>query len=485
MGKYDARIEEMRQQLTNARGAESSRETDRLSELIGLWAPKREALLDELTSRAHWAVAIADPLPAKWTRLIAAARVELGTLFGESAKDLKLKPGLQLWWFAAFKAEDDFLSTLAALPLPGRIVDLNKHQAELGQRIVELQEKWLLVLDQKRLFRTPETQVIDELDRMVQDAVKDLESKYKEALLALARLPEQSQRLVAKIIEKLKLTKVEGVAEEAAKEAAKKIVEEITQLEVPEGSGEAAKTTAQALSTTAAVAKTVLDAYFARVRTYKDLLSRERGSVLRMFMTNREAVGVYMRESGMVKAVEWRIHALTTLEQWVNARRIPGQKTDATVFATEVGTSLKTIWDQTETFDRQFRERFSGVFMGTLTNETLESLAEKYLFERHLEKVHARGASGRIDDYSRMLPPAIGSEIDKGFDPLLKVRGQVSPEIEQLLSLKCQQFKAYVQRYIQSQVEELVRTSYSLRDIFRKERISVDFDRGELSSDLR
>ncbi|MEJ1933912.1 hypothetical protein WDZ92_27255, partial [Nostoc sp. NIES-2111] len=173
---------ELRTQLAAAVKGETGRTATRLGELIDQWAARRETLLEELADPSKWKT-YSEPLPERWAARVRQARVELGQLFGDGARDLLMAPPLQLWWAQALRNEDQFLSA----PLFGvaaRSADeLNRYQLSRDNLIRELTEKWNALRSTTASFQSPELQAIAEVDRLMQEILSEFDSRVDKTLI--------------------------------------------------------------------------------------------------------------------------------------------------------------------------------------------------------------------------------------------------------------------------------------------------------------
>jgi hypothetical protein len=485
MGAFDARITELRTQRRQTLPAQAPTTAARLDECIDRWGVVRDALLEQLLLHASTVDVLSNGLPVEWTRAVKRTRTELRVLFADRTRDIVLDGATQVWWFQQFTTEDDMLAGLLALRSPERLQELYAHQVRLGRTIFELRDKWSWLLETKRGIRTPEMQLIDQMDRDVREAMEKIELRWREILLSLSKMPDHTRAMLQKVAAALKVGAEQPANRAAAEEGAKKAIEAITNVELPEGTGDAVKTMAAGIETTATLFQTMLAAHVERIRTYKGLLARQRGSVLRLFNEHRDAASRYRREQGLDKAREWSADAVSHVSSWAEKLPTVGQQTDGLAFASRLIATITKRLQQTETWDGDFRREFAGVFVDTLSTTTVEQLAERYLFEQHMAKTLSVPVAARIEDMARLLPGAVNEAADQAFAPMLGPSAATPAEIQALLTGKHAAFRAHMTKVLTERVNVLLGNAYRLRDVFRPGQIASDFDRSELSNDLR
>ncbi|MCU0647663.1 MAG: hypothetical protein MUF00_06690 [Gemmatimonadaceae bacterium] len=485
MGAFETRITELRAQRRQLFPALPAATAARLDECIDRWGVQRDAALEQLLFLASTVEVLGNGLPVEWTRAVNRTRTELRVLFAERVKDVVLDAPSQLWWFQQYCTEDEMFAGLLTLRSPERLQELYAHQVRLGRTIGELRDKWTWLLETKRAVRTPEMQLIDQMDRDIRDAMEKIDLRWREMLLSMSKVPDHTRAMLQKVATALKISDEKPGNRAAAEEAAKKTIEAITNVELPEGAGEAVKTTAAGVDMTATMFQSILGAHVERIRTYKALLARQRGSVLRLFTEHREAALRYRREQGLEKAREWSADAVNLVSAWAGKLATPGQKTDGLAFASLLIATINKLVQHTETWDGDFRREFAGVFVDALSTSTIEQLAERYLFEQQVAKTMSVPVATRIEDMARLLPAAVNEAADQAFAPLLAPQAAAPAEIQALLTGKHAAFRAYMTRVLADRVNVLLGNAYRLRDVFRPSQIASDFDRSELSSDLR
>lgn len=478
MGKYDARIDEMRRQLDLALKGEKNQISKRLSDLITQWAVKREALLDDLVLITKWKPS--DPMKKRWDDRITQGRLDLATLFGDSVKDLMLPPAVLLWWQQALRLEDDFISLPLLGLVPRRAEELGFAQMTRANLILELLEKWSWLLSAKASFEAPELQAVSEMDRLMQDVIGEYDRTIDRALISIGEMRTKATAVADKAREAVKNSKVGGgvawvkfAVTEFLKSAAG----------VPDELASAMPNVTQALDTMQTVAEVNARAAQARVRQYRELLALERGAPLRMFKTNRDQVEQFQRASANTQTLY--DEASSALTMWSAGRLTDGHRVDAVVFANVIMVNLTSLLAVNKQSETLFREKFEGVFYGALKTETLEALAQQYLFAQKIAQLNARGTPRKLQNVSQQLPGAVDAQIDKAFEPLLQFDSETPPEIRELLTLKNREFKEHVRKHIEPKIKALLNVTSHLQELFGESRIAADFDRQQLIEEIK
>ena len=114
-------------------------------------------------------------------------------------------------------------------------------------------------------------------------------------------------------------------------------------------------------------------------------------AILQIFKANREKVAAYERDNNLSKTNNVRARAIAAVMQWAQAQPTDALKYDATLFATEVASSLQAAYDRSKGMDDSFRSKFNGLFTGPLSDGNLEILSERYVYQRQLRWPEGQG----------------------------------------------------------------------------------------------
>jgi hypothetical protein len=478
MGKYDQRILELRKQLELATKGEKTPVSKRLDEMITQWAAKREVLLDDLVLITKWKPS--DPMKKRWDDRVTLGRTELASVFADGVKDLMLPPAVQLWWQQALKLEDEFISMPMLGLVPRRAEELGFAQMTRANLILELMEKWTWLLSSKASFQEPELQAVAEMDRLIQEVISEYDKTIDRALIKVGELRGKAAAFAEKARERVKKSKL-GAAADWIKTVGVEVLK--IAADVPEELSATASSTAQALDITQNVAETNARAAQAKIALYRDLLARERGAPLRMFKTNRDQVEQYLRTSASTQTLY--DEASTALISWTAGRVTDGLRADAVTFANPIMVNLKALHQVNTQSEALFKEKFEGVFYGGLKADTLEALAQQYLFGQKIAQLKARGASRKLQDVARQLPGAVETQIDNAFEPLLQFDSDTPAEVRELLTLKNKEFREHVRKHLDPKIKSLLNVTSHLQELFGESRIAQDWERQQLIDELK
>lgn len=486
MATYGNRITELRDLLKQATTGADERIVKTLTTCIDKYSDLRQRALDDLVDFIARASAGNLGTQARWESRIASVRAEYNRLFGDSVKDLMLPPPVQLFWFAALQAEDAFFERLAKVKTPQLLDDILKHQDGLSKLIAELQDGWTFLLSSDQALQTDEMRAVQQLDEMVQKILSEVDGWHREMIDNLARAEEAVKKAAANVKDKAK--EALGRAAPVAGAALEMLKQYVIDTIKPGGLDSDFDTQLEAVRQQAELRKQLLVErtryYRSLVQTYQSLLSAEKGGVLSMFKKTRDEVDRYLSTSDIAKAKVWFDQAKGQLSDWASGLPTSRQKDDATSFRNDVVQHIESDWKITEDLDKNFRERFSGVFIVPLKTETIESLAEKYLFKQHLQTIAGRGAAAKLDDYRNKLP-AHTEGMERALRPLEDAMSSLPPEVQDLAKLKNREFQAYVRERTKNHIETLLPVIDELKKMLEPSSLEKDFNREELEGMLR
>ncbi len=484
MGKYDARLIELRKML-EPRGV--PRPDDVMVKLklsIDLWGEKRERLLVDLADRTLWAHVRTDPLAEHWKRLIKAARTDVAYHFGASTISVVMDPMLLREWLKAMREEDRFLEMLHDLTTPRMMEDMTKYQVGLGVLISELDQKWSSLIQSKGDFRTPEQQAIAEADRIVMEVLDKHESLLREILKAAGDTHTEATKYVDATKKKVQAVVGELGAKIVESQVTKAIVKIFTDDSISPAAKDGLKAAASGFNYAIANLGSGAREYLKRVDTYRYTLRYE-GAILQMFKANRERVAAYERDNNLSKANDVRAQAIAAVMEWAKGQPTDAMKYDATLFATDVATSVQAAYDRSKVMDDSFRSKFNGLFTGPLSDQNLEVLTERYLYEQQLGGLKSRGADRKLLAAADQLKSSLNAELDKSIAPLTVAAAEYPPEAGAILLLHGKEFRELLAREVDQQIRELIRASLELAQKLSVQGITQDFDRSEFISVLK
>lgn len=486
MANYTDRGSELRDLLTQATVGADERVTRALREAIERYMDMRQRALDDLVDIIAKASFGNLGTQEKWQSRIARLREDYSRLFGDSVKDLMLPPPLQLFWFATLQAEETFFEKLSKVGTPKLLEDILKHQDGLSKLIAELQDSWKFVLSNDQALENDEIRAIREVDAMVQAVMSDLDQWTKDLTDSAGRATEATKRAAENLKTRVK-DALGPVAPwlDAASEAAKKLIVDSIK---PDGLGDDFDVQSEAITQRLKLAAQALveraRIYKSLVQTYQSLVSTEKGGVLTMFKKTKEEVDRCINDNNVSKAKEWLDQARGQLADWSSSLPTSRQQSDASTFREEVRKLLESDWKITEELDKKFREQFQGVFLSPLSNETVEQLAERYLFEQHLQTINGRRGDAKLEDYRRQLS-VYSESVDNAMRPMTDAVDSLPAEVQELAKMRNKDFQEYVRTRIKRQVDELLPSIQDLKNMLDAANVSRDFSRAELESMLR
>jgi hypothetical protein len=486
MATYSSRITELRDLMTQATAGADERVVRALTQCIDRYNDMRQRALDDLVDFIAKASIGNVGTQAKWESRINSVRAEYNRLFGDAVKDIALPPPVQLFWFAALQAEETFFERLSKVNTPQLLDDILKHQDGLSKLIGELQDGWKFVLTNDKVLEDDQMRAIKQVDEMVQQIISELDGVHRKLLDNTARMGEAAQKKVeewkSKVKEKL------GPAGEWVETAVTAVKEYILDQLKPEGLQDDFKTQMEAAKQQAELAAQLLvervRLHRSLVQTYQSLVSTEKGGVLTMFKKTKDEVDGYIKTNDVAHAKVWVDQARGQLADWVSSLPSSRQKDDAGSFRDEIYKHIESDWKITEDLDKKFRDQFQGVFLSPLSNETVETLAEQYLFRQQLQVITGRGATAKLDEYRAKLP-AHAESMEKALQPTEEVVASLPPEVQELAKLRNKDFQAFVRERIKRQMEALLPTIEDLTRMLEPSNVERDFNRDELERMLR
>ncbi len=486
MATYGARITELRALMTQATAGADERVVRALSQCIDRYSDMRQRALDDLVDCIAKASAGNLGTHAKWESRIGGVRAEFNRLFGDSVKDMLLPPPVQLFWFAALQAEETFFEQLSKVQTAQLLDDILKHQDGLSKLIGELQDGWKFVLSNDKALEDDQIRAIRQVDEMVRGIISELDGWHRALLDNAARAAEAAknkvQELTAKAKEKL------GPAGEWIATAVEFLKAYFLDQVKPEGlPGDMDTQMDAARKQMELAAQALLERvrlHRSLVQTYQSLVSAEKGGVLTIFKKTRDEVDGYVKDNDVAHARVWFDQARGQLGDWVSGLPSSRQRDDAGSFRDEVCKLIESDWKITEELDKKFRDQFQGVFLSPLSNETVETLAEQYLFRQQLQAINGLGGSTKLEEYRARLA-AHPENMEQALQPLDGVIASLPPEIQDLASLRNEEFRTFVRDRIKRQMEALLPAIDDLKRMLEPANVERDFSREELERMLR
>ncbi len=486
MGTYAYRISELRDLLAQAPAAANDRVNQNLANCINRYADLRQRALDDLVDFMAKASSSNLGTQSKWQSRIARLRSDYNALFGDSVRDLMLPSAHQLFWSSALQAEERFFDTLSKVGTPQLMDDLLKHQDNLSKLIGALQDTWTFLLSKNQGIQNDEMRAIQEMDQMVQAIISEMDTSTRAVLDNAARAVEAMRRKAEALKEKIKdsLGRAGGAVDVVIEVLKKLITDEIK----PDGFPDEAEGPMEAVLKDMELRMQALAErvrlYRSLLATYKDLVSLQKGSVLTVFNKTREDINRYLSTNNVSQARVWLDQAKGQLGDWVSALPTPCQRDDGASFRDDIYKQLDSTWKITQDLDSKFRGQFQGAFLSPISNETVETLAQLYLFREQLGKIKDRDAARKLDEYREKLPEQV-KNIEESLRSTDDSIETLPNEVRDLAKSRNKDFKEYVHDRIKRQMDLLLPAIDDLKKLVAPSNLDADFTRQELEGMLR
>jgi hypothetical protein len=486
---YAHRISELNELLGQVPAAANDAINQNFSALVKQYGELRQAALGDLVDFMSKASPSNLGTQSKWQSRISQARGEYKDLFGRASGDLMLPPAHQLFWSSALDAEEKFFDALSKAPTPQRMDDLLQHQDNLSKLFGALQDTWTFLLSQNESLKTDEMRTIEDLDKMVQEILSQLDDYWSKTLDNARKVTDAIGReidyLKTGLVQLLgRLTDVGAALVEMVKKWF--IDENIKPDGTPDDIDGPADAVLEQLKLMAEAAMEKAKKYREAVRSYQDLVSKQKGSVLTMFNKTRQDVDQYLRSNGIGQAQNYLDQAKAGLESWISGLPTTCQRDDGAVFRDDLNRALDLVFKRTKDIDDQFKAKFQGALLSPLSNETIETLAQHRLFKDQFDKIKDRDLSRRLEDIQEELP----EQVIKIDDKLRELVDSVSDtsglpdEVRQVTREMTGDFREYVRERIKTQVEALLPIIDELKALMIPANLDHDLNREELESML-
>jgi uncharacterized protein YqgV (UPF0045/DUF77 family) len=475
---YGNRISELNDLLAQLPAAANDTINQNFSSLVKQYADLRQSAMNDLLDLMTKASASNLGTQSKWQARIARLRADYKDAFARATSDVMLPPAHQLFWSNAFDSEEKFFDALSKIPTPQRIDDLLQHQDNLSKLFGALQDTWTFLLSQNDGMKTDEMRAMDDLDKMVQEVLADMDDYWSKTL-------DNSQRVadsIARKIDQLKsgLRNLLGDNLSAAVEAIVEIVKKwlIDENIKPEGTPDdidgPAEAVLEQLKLMAEAAAEKARKYRETVHSYQDLVSKQKGSVLTMFNKTRQDVDQFLRSNGIAQAQTFLDQAKAGLDSWISSLPTSRQRDDGSAFRDDVNRTLDLVFKRTKDLDDQFKSKFQGALLSPLSNETIETLSQQHLFKEFLDKIKDRDLPHRLANIQEELPEQVIKIDDKLRELVESVSGmsELPDEARDAAREMTSGFRDYLRDRIKSQVEMLL----PIIDELKKEMIPANLD---------
>jgi hypothetical protein len=409
----------------------------------------------------------------KWEERCTTARAEISRCFGDAAKDFPLTPPLQLFWYQALEHEIAFFERLGKLRTPQLHDDLLVHQDTLNKMLGELWDKWTYLLSKDATFETDERKAVREVAVLAERLVARLEPLMGGVREGLSRLTADGLRKVQDVLEKFG---------EYGGKVANELLSRIFGIDIPEGVE--AKDIIDLIQSNAQYMEADVGTVRSQIGLYRSLVQAELGSVLLLFNGTRKDVERYRNDNDLGKARGWLSEARGALADWAAGVPTAGQRSDAAAFRDRIHAALDSDWTVTEELDAKFRDKFKGVFIGPLGDDTVEELVEGRMFRGEIEEVARKGVHARARDVAGELQSQVSrlDDLFRQFDDLVT---RAPDEIREATKLRNEEFKRTLKEKLRDRVDRVLPIIRVLAELFDPAALQRELGREELERAVR
>jgi len=489
MGAYVYRIAELNDLLGQVPQAANDAINQNFAALVKQYADMRQSAMNDLVDFMAKASAGNLGTQSKWQSRIARLRSDYHDLFTRAASDVMLPPAHQLFWATALDAEERFFDTLSKVVTPQRMDDLLRHQDNLSKLFGALQDTWTYLLSENDGIQDDEMRIVQDLDRMVQEILSELDNYWSKTLDYYGRLSDQ----IAKEIDYLKTALKEALGRLA--EAGAALVEMVKSWFIdqnvkpdgtpPEIDGPATAALEHMKMMADAAAETARK-YREMIRSYQDLVIRQKGSVLTMFNATRKQVDDFLRSNGIGQAQAFLDQAKAGLDYWISGLPTSCQRDDGAVFRNDINQKLDIVFKRTKELDDQFKAKFQGALLSPLSNETVETMVRHQIFKEQFDKIKDRDLPRRLQDIQEELPQQL-IKIDDRLRELVESvpdTDGLPDDVRELARSMTGDFRAYLRERIKTQIESLLPIIDDLKKSMTPSNLDTDLNRQELEGML-
>jgi len=486
---YGFRISELNELLAQVPAAANDDINQRFTAVIKQYADFRQSAMNDLVDFMAKASATNLGTQSKWQSRIASLRSDYHDLFTRVASDLMLPPAHQLFWASALDAEERFFDTLSKVVTPQRMDDLLQHQDNLSKLFGALQDTWTFLLSENDHVKTDEMRAVQDLDKMAQEILSEMDDYWSKTL-------DYSQRTIDAInreIDYLKtaLKDLLGRAAEAGAalvEIVKKwfIDENIKPDGTPSDIDDPAKAALEHLKLMAEAAAEGARKYREAIKSYQDLVIRQKGSVLTMFNKTRQDVDQFLRSNGIGQAQAYLDQAKAGLDSWISGLPTSCQRDDGAAFRNDVNQKLDIVFKRTKDLDDQFKAKFQGALLSPLSNETIETLAQHNLFKEQFDKIKDRDLPRKLREIEEKLPEQV-IKIDDRMREMVESVPDVDgipDDVRDMAKSMTGDFREYLRNRIKTQIDSLLPIIDELKNQMIPSNLDADLNRQELESML-
>lgn len=486
---YGNRISELRDLLAQVPAAANDQINQNFADLVDRYAELRQSAMSDLVDFMAKASAGNLGTQSKWQSRIAHLRTDYQDLFRRAANDVMLPPAHQLFWATALDAEERFFDTLSRVVTPQRMDDLLQHQDNFSKLFGALQDSWTFLLSENDRAKTDQMRIVEDLDKMVQDILSQMDDYwtktkeyYEKVSDAIAReidylttaLKEMAGRAYDAIVAMVELVKAYFIDQNVKPEG------------TPPEIDPPVIAVLQQMKLAADAAAEGARKYREMIKSYQDLVIRQKGGILTMFNKTRQDVDQYLRSNGIYQAQTYLDQARADLNNWVSNLPTGRQRDDGAVFRDDVNQKLDIVFKRTKDLDDQFKAKFQGALLSPLSNETIETLAQHYLFNEQFSKIKDRELPDKLKDIQEELPEQVIKIDDKLREMVDKVSSTdgLPDEVRNVVREMTEGFRGYLRDRIKNQIDSLLPIIDELKRLMIPSNLDQDLNRQELESML-
>jgi len=487
---YGNRISELNDLLSQIPAAANDTINQNFSSLVKQYSDLRQSAMSDLVDLVGKASPSNLGTQSRWQSRITRLRSDYKDLFTSTSSDVMLPPAHQLFWSNALDSEEKIFDELSKSPTPQRLDDLLQHQDNLSKLFGALQDTWTFLLSQNDSIKSEEIRAIDDLDKMVQEVLSEMDDYWSKTLDNTQRVSDaishKMDQVKSALVEFLgeKLSAVGGAAVEVVK---KWFIDENLKPEgTPDDIDGPVEAVKEQLKLMAEAAAEKARQYRETVHSYQDLVSRQKGSVLTMFNKTRQDVDQFLRSNGLAQAQNFLDQAKAGLDSWISGLPTSRQRDDGAAFRDDINRTLDLVFKRTKDLDDQFKAKFQGALLSPLSNETLETLSQQFLFKERLDKIKDRNLPERLANIQEELPEQVIRIDDRLRELAESVSGisELPDDARDVAREMTGGFRDYLRERIKSQVETLLPIIDDLKKEMIPANLDQDLNREELKNML-
>jgi hypothetical protein len=479
MADFDKRTAEMRQELLQLAPGKANDPLFRtLDDLIGKWSGERQRIIGNLLALvAQSEKGTTDQLAADFKSEVEKGRGLVKLIFRLELGGQKLPQWAQSWMMAALYAEDDFLNGMQQIQAIEIVGMLRSERMVLDTMTIHLTAKWQALKDQTAPFRTLQMKIIDEIEQIANEYLKEVETQSKILIEATAVVYEKTiARLedVQEKIEKIPLLDV-GLA----------IIDVVAGYfganteGMRDVMGNAIRQAKVAMDL--AIAKNAL--VLERVRYYRENL-RNQSFILRLFSEERRLAREYERTNGIELAFLHERLATQAVTDWIASRATAMQKADAEAMRPLLLANVGLVKMAMVEADKKFRSDNAGLFLDNPRDDVLEELADVEKFGRRAANFVALDIDERIRRLAERTNEIFEDAVDEAFSDVQRLISDFPVEAREVLMLKSPAMHAEVKAVLRENLEEMTEAMARLGERFDRHAIEEAFDRSELVDEI-